>query len=131
MKQSKLSPEKELESLKAEIEKIDKTRRGIKDRINALEDKVWEPFFRKKYVGKYFKFNNSVSSVTKPFWIYFHVTGIDGVQLLVNKFGESPFGGHSFNIQYSVVESTLEKKITKREWDRELNKFLGNVKKLK
>ena len=130
MKQSKLSPEKELESLKAEIEKIDSHRAGIRSRIVVLEDQVWEPMLRKKHVGNYYKYENSYGT-GKRWWVYYHVTGIDGVELIVNQFQKDPYEKESFEIQASVTESLLQVKITKREWDRELNKFLGNVKKLK
>jgi hypothetical protein len=131
MKQSKLSPEKELESLKAEINKIDDHRSVLQKRVRVLEDQVWEPSLKKKYVGTYYKFNNSVTFKSKTFWVYYQVTDVDGVDIIVNEFKESPFGGYHFEIHNSVPVSQLEKKITKREWDRELNKFLGNVKKLK
>jgi hypothetical protein len=131
MRTPKLTPEKELESLKEEIKKIDDTRAGIRDRIHALEDQVWEPMLKKKYVGKYFKYNNSYGGTDKTWMVYYKVTGVDGVELLVNEFQHDPYELCKFQIQSSVTENLLQKKITKREWDRELKKFLGNIKKLK
>lgn len=127
---SKLSPEKELEVLKGELEKLNSQRNNIWSRISDLEDILQEPALRKKYVGKYFKYKNTYGT-GKTWGLYFHVLGVKGTNLIVNSFQSMPHGENEFKINDSIGDSLLMLRIRKGAYETALNTFMKKAKQLK
>jgi hypothetical protein len=103
----------------------------VRDEIEEKENSVVLPALRKKYKGKYFKTTNQHSD-GKPWWLYFHVTGI------INR--DSAKG---WSFQYAsddkltieqrgfIFWSCLEKQITKREFDAAYKAALKKAEKFR
>lgn len=126
----KLSPEKEL----AELEKMRQTlyeqRDSIEDRMEQLKSDKELPGLKKKYEGKYFKYNNGYNA-TDRWWLYVHVREVKTRgHFLVSRFETTCDGKSEFATMKEYSTSLMQVPITKAQYNAALKKFRQQLNKL-
>lgn len=127
----KTTPEKELQQLKPILNKLNKQRVAVSDRIDELETQLALPDLKKKYKGKYFRYKNSYSS-DKWWWLFIYISDVLTERVFVaSSFQITVDGKCEFRVgEKMYYESMLENKITKSEYTAALKRFKAKLNQL-
>ncbi len=113
---------KTIEQLRQQKQNIEKRLRGVKNRIDDIENSQVIPELRLKYEGKYFKYENRYDS-SASWWMYFYVSKVktayhvDGIE-----FQKTIDGEITVKQSKDMCLSLLETECTKAEFDKNINK---------
>jgi hypothetical protein len=118
--------EKEALSKRNELNKIVES-------IDKIKSDTGLPLLNKKYLNKYFKTKNTYGVGGKPWYIYTVVESIQFPNSFKGKqFQTTSDGRREFEFEYNGYLSCLGKKITKEEYDKQLDFIkifiIGNLK---
>lgn len=126
----KMAPEKELEELEHRLKILYEQRDSMMERIEQLKSDKELPGLKKKYEGKYFKFNNGYNSQER-WWLYVHVREIKSRgHFLVSRFETTTDGKSEFGTQIEYSTSLFQVPITKFQYAVALKKFRQQLNKL-
>lgn len=118
-----------LQQLRQAAEKKKSECRKLENRISDLEEKEELPKVKKKYEGKYFKYQNRYNSEAY-WWKYYHVLEVQSVNMAIVNTFESPTDHYQFRLKDTVYLNILANQITKREYDREAKRFIRTANKI-
>lgn len=122
-------------NIEEQIQILENQRLEINNSIEDLKTKQLEkqlPSYKKKYEGKYFKYQNSYSDGTKWFlYVYCKEAKIeDGNIFFINNIFQI-FSDNKIEFTYNRIDygHSFQKQITKKEYDRALLKVLRQLQK--
>lgn len=128
---SKLTPEKELAELQDLQKKLLSQHTDVRNRIEDLETKIHTPALKKELIGKYYVYENSYGS-GKKWLLYYHVIDVESpYSIIVNSFQTMPYNEYKFEVKTSINQSLLQRRITKRQYQAAVKKFLKQAISLK
>jgi len=109
--------------------KLENKLRAIRHKIEDVKNKELLPDLKKKFEGKYWKYDNG-SGREQRWWLYSFCKEVKGVySYTFISFETTPYG-NEFKIDESVGNHLCQKRITKAEYDREARKFLRKANKI-
>jgi hypothetical protein len=121
----------ELETLKKQLCILDKKYIAMRDNIDQMEADLQLPALKKKYEGKYFRYNNGYNAEDR-WWLYSHCKEVKGLHAFVSdRFEIDSYGKCEF--AYNAKEcgiSSFAIPITKREYYSALKKFKAKLNNL-
>lgn len=113
-----------------EIGKREKILQKFRNELFEIEIKEDLPKLKKKYEGKYFKYKNCYSGGDPSWWLYSFCKEVkDKFTFIHDKFEVTPTDCQ-FQINVGGGEYLFQTQITKREYYREVNKFVKIAQKL-
>lgn len=129
-KTPKMSPEKELATLENQLRSIYQQRENLEERIEQLKSDKELPGLKKKYEGKYFRYNNGYNA-TDRWWLYVHVREVKARgHFLVSRFETTTDGKSEFGTMMEYSTSLMQSPITKRQYEKALKNFRNQINKL-
>lgn len=125
----KAETKKLIEDLRAKRDKHQTLFRKIEWKIREIEDKEILPGLKKSIEGKYWKYRNNDGQ--NQWWIYCYCEEVKSVhEIYYSSFEVTPYQ-HEFRMWERQSGTHLcQTQISKREYDRELKKFLSTANKL-
>jgi lipoate-protein ligase A len=121
----------ELATLKKQYAILQKKYIAMRDNIDQMESDIEPPQLKKKYEGKYFKYNNGYNAEDR-WWLYSHCKVVKAVREYVsNRFETDSYGKCEFAHdmkEYGTTSFQIE--ISKREYNAALRKFKAKLNNL-
>ena len=103
--------------------------RKLRWKIEEYEENKELPKLKKKYEGKYFKYNNG-TTLTDRWWMYCHCKEVNNIHRFVfDTFETTPYQ-HEFKLNDEHGTHLCQIKITKKEYDAAAKKFLKLANKI-
>lgn len=121
----------ELETLKKQLCVLDKKYRAMRDNIEQMEGDLQLPALKKKYEGKYFRYNNGYNAQDR--WnLYSHCIEVKFFrEFICNSFETDSNGKSEFKVGAKEFSTTLfQTPIAKRQYLAALKKFKAKLSKL-
>lgn len=120
----------ELEKLEKELASVYQQRDDIQEKIGKVKSDKELPGLKKKYEGKYFRYNNGYNS-TDRWWIYVHVRKVVARgHFEISRFETTTDGKSEFSTQTEYSTSIMESPITKHQYLAALKHFRERLNKL-
>lgn len=124
--------EDRIKDAEARIAKLRLQLNSDKDRLQKMKDEALLPILKKKYGGKYWKYDNGVSKENR-WWLYSHCRKVLGeYEGLFDSF-ESTTANDNENVfkhNFSSTFSLCQVKITKRQYEAALGRFTAKLQKI-
>lgn len=121
---------KTLSELRKQTSKAHKVWLSLQNKLDVAEDKVRVPSLKKKYEGKFFKYNNGINHEVK-WWLYsFCIKVTDDAEFIIDSFEicEANDNQHIFQTLQQVSHSHLfQTEISSIEYSNELVKFRAKM----
>ncbi len=123
-----------LRQLNRQHKLISKKEFSIRKKIHAEEDRIRLPKMKRKYEGKYFKFDNGFNNEDR--WAnYAYCRKVKDRNYGIFDSFESQHGGndnpHIFHVNQERTYGLCQTRITKGEYEQALWNFLENILKMK
>jgi hypothetical protein len=120
---------KTIQELDIQKQKAEKRLRQIKNAIDDLEQAQILPEMRKKYEGKYFKYENRYDS-KESWWMYFYVSSVKTRWRVKGiEFQKTCTGEITVSVKDNLCLSLLDIECDKSEFDRNINSTINILKK--
>lgn len=124
-----MSENKDVKLLRQKLVSKEKEARKLRWAFEEAENKKLLPGLKKKYEGKYFKYDNGYNSNDR-WWLYVHCKGVKSVnKFVVNNFQTTPHS-FEFKLNENSYEHLCQVPITRAEYTRQLKKFLQKASTL-
>lgn len=121
---------RELEKIRVRIKSAEDVLRRLRNTEYSISQVEELPILKRKYEGKYFKYHNGFNSNEK-WWMYLFVKKVNSTtEIVCDKFEENT-RECEFKLNDITSERILGVKITKREYNAALRKFLNKANRLK
>jgi len=133
MKNESMKKAKSIKQLEAEKNKVRKQLQEINNEIEDYNLKKEIPMLKKKYEGKYWKYDNGCSAENR-WWLYSFcrkVTGTDQGFFDSFETTNANYRQNNFNYNEEQFFHLCQIEISKEEYLKQFNLFQGRLKKLK
>lgn len=123
MAKKKENTDWQIAELEKQLKKVYEDRDSISDQIEKLKSAKELPGLKKKYEGKFFRYNNGYNA-TNRWWIYVHVVEVKARgHFLIARFETTTDGKSEFGTYKEYSTSLMQSPITKRQYYSALNNF--------
>lgn len=122
---------KSLQELQIELAKKRTEYKTLQERVEAEKLKHELPKLKKKFEGKFFKYQNSAGSGHEKWNVYSHCIEVISLDCAIRStFEENDFRENKFEVKGEGFFFLFETEITKSEYTTALNKFKRKVESL-
>lgn len=120
---------KKLTELKTELKKVQNKYTKLRQAVEDVELKLELPNLKKKYEGKFYKYQNSTGT-DKKWWLYSYCKKVlNQREAICDRFESSPYE-NEFRNNATEYFYTFEIEITRREYIKALSVFVSKCKEL-
>lgn len=114
-----------IKQLSSALNKNELERFRLKDEIERLQTKKDLPKLKKKYEGKYFKYQNAFSSNDNWFIYVYCEEVLDIQEARAQWFELDPYGKWTFEIGQKTFFHLFQQEITQKEFDKAAIEFVA------